>query len=440
MERREGDARPALYGARAKRWARWERYRRLVVAMARSTAGFVWGDAGGGLRYLYGAVHESGASTRVAVPRAIPETWMVDSEAIAQKVASCGVAWSVGMNGSVWGARPILCGSAWCPVCSANDLLERQRSYAAGFAVYANAGHRILFRTLTQPQVSRGSGEAVIVCSDVYRRLAESENICDGVAVAGEGLGVALDRFNRAQRRILDDKIALVEEGGRWVRRYEWMRKNAVAGIDAIEVTQVNRRTLANRWHVHSHSLIVLGMNADIEPIESIQKGERLVRYPSKHQGGMRDVMVEAWCDESKGTKIAQDMQIVEPDIAAISEVVKYSGKIPDMTWAGWVEYMATMIGTVPVRRVGAMHGNTKHFEVKDEVRADAAAAMAGESSGQWADLESYGSKVTVRMLREAAASGDRGMECYLAYGCGGANDTVLITPSTLLAEIEREP
>jgi len=386
---------------------RWERMKGYAEAIAEALDGSEvlevvnHGLTATGLdRLAVGQVRLADGQT-VVLPDARPlrEDWLADPSRAGGKVGGCANAWGVRPHrDGVWKAGPVSCGCGLCPLCTTTAVAVRRDEWTHELEQLVSHGYHVVLLTRTRPaDVAPESPVPVVwTAADTARwgpcpwptadECGPDERA--GLAVPGETLGQAWDALAASWRRVLDSRRAVLWLGQAIPRR-EWWARTVVCQLDAVEGTQVvtgqDGRATGLRWHVHGHSVVVLDPQAIVPARDTFtdDAGRVVLRADCPW---MRCYLA-AWSRESEGSRdAAQHAALVSvggPEAIrnALHEVIKYAGKLSEMSTAGIVEWLATTKGRRPHRAGGTLHGATRRGRV----------ARAGRLLDRLRDLEALG-------------------------------------------------
>jgi hypothetical protein len=412
----------------AGRWQRMREYSGRVVAALTGARVIETEDRGqtdsGAQRVAVTGV-QLGDGSIVHVPdaRGLREDWAADPETTVGRLAHCAEVWPVRPTAAGWKASPHTCGVGICPLCASLRVAEKRALWTGSLQALAEQGYHVVLMTRTRRVVD---GDAPVVWTEADRarwgpcphethddatthpgadedaaHMSAPEALAHlalgvGYPVPGETLGSAWDDLSAGWRSVLDGRDVVDWQGRRLARRTWWAR-TVVAQVDAMEATQVRTdgdgRAAAVRWNVHAHTILVLDPTAldldrDTEviqvPSQHADRPDRTVRRVRGDAAWWR-VWLSGWLGVVDAEEAPQDARVISARgnpgemAAAIREVVKYAGKLSDMTDAGIIEWLATTKGRRPHRAGGTMHGGTRRGRVARALDLQARVAAAEE-------------------------------------------------------------
>lgn len=359
--------------------------------------------------------------------RGLRDDWLADPERSAARVRGCRRTWCVAAGPGGRSAIPLTCGDTVCPYCTVQRTAPRRSGLAAALRAYRAAGCTVVMLTRTRRACS---GDGLVVWTDADRArwgpcphpTAAAAGYTAGAAVPGETLSEAWGELAAASRAMIDGR-AMVKWGGAEVERRAWWRDTVLAHVDAIEATQVrtrwsgkgpDRRRVVDalRWHVHGHQIVILAPGV----VGPRDVRSEVVRSHRDGRGGRRRRVLagscawwrtwrRAWASEIDAADAAQHAIVIDDDDQALAEVLKYPGKLAEMTTAGVVEWLASAKGRRPQRCAGALHRSTSlgvtaaaaaalrwracaEGTAEDEVAAEALGALRRRLAGAGVDVD----------------------------------------------------
>jgi len=312
----------------------------------------------------------SGSVQHVQSPRWMPETWEACPEQLQRQLMKCSRDAVVrGRKSGGLIAVPCKCNGGSCPRCAQSKAARRVRSWRPFFDRLNAAGCVLVHVTLTQP-------------ADLYEGERLPTRGPELVAVGGESLGDAMDRFRAAWDRMRNSR-----------RTRDDFRRSVVGYVYGIEATGKAPRG-PRRYHVHGHALLALHPDALRDATWARHVG-RCTGCGGKHDvtvwtdeegGGMRhwcpkmrrtvvatqwvnalsggtwwDWWVSEWTRTSPGAKpegqVAHALTGPGEQVEdALSEVLKYPFKPSNFTIPQVLEWQATVKGRCLHLSGGALH------------------------------------------------------------------------------------
>lgn len=402
--------------AAAREVARWERMRTYSARVCASLAGasvVEWGhtlDADGehqrtpsGMARVSAQLVRLADGQVVSCPEArdLREDWAADPVHTLARLQGCGEAWPVAPTPQGWRAHPLTCSCSLCPLCVSMAAGERREVWTETLIDLARRGYTIVLMTRTR-RARQGEGHPVVWTEQddarwprpavpLARDTAPHPELGHvGAACPGESLGSAWDALSDGWRRVIDSR-QLVTWRGAAIPRRSWWAQTVVAQLDAIEATQVRVEGDATvlRWHVHGHTILALAPGVIEVERDTVRRwvgdaDARRGRWAAKLSDSCDwwSTWLDAWTGEVDAEERPQDAEVVGADgccdvAKALREVVKYPGKLSEMTDAGIIEWLATVKGRRPLREGGTLHGGTRRgrvahaVEVIEHIRAD---------------------------------------------------------------------
>ena len=276
----------------------------------------------------------------------------------SRSMASCGTAYALryAPESDTWFEHPISCNSIMCAVCMRRRAAESVGDWLEPVLALHRRGHQVLHLTLTQP--TKEGDEEVHLTRFERATLPYDGAVAEPTARArstpGESLSASVDRLTAALRGL--------RSGSQSNRRF-W-RSTVLAGLYSIESTgqTIRDSRVVLRWHTHVHMLLIVPR--DTVTRVDVHKGRSFVRTSDPW---LADLLTR-WCALTGADVSGQHCELVSATDrvrGAVTEVLKYPGKLSQLTDAQKLEWVASMKGRrLRAMPLGAFHASSNHHKL----------------------------------------------------------------------------